>query len=106
VQGSPAGGRSPHKAAPSTRLIFEQISSKHHSAKFRFKAAGGSPRIQCALVRKPTRKGAKTPSPTYARCGSTKTFKGLKAGSYVLYVRALGPGGVDPSPVRYSFKIA
>ena len=29
---------------------------------------------------------------------SSKTFKHLKAGSYVLYVRAIGPGGADKSP--------
>jgi hypothetical protein len=106
VPGSPAGGTSPHKAAPSMRLIFEQISSKDHSAKFRFKAAAGAQRIECALVRKPTRRGAKTPSPSYSKCGSAKTFSYLKAGSYVLYVRAVGSGGVHASPVRYSFKIA
>jgi hypothetical protein len=59
----------------------------------------------CVLVRKPTRKGAKTPSPKYSSCGSSKTFKHLKAGSYVLYVRAIGPGGVDKSPATYGFKI-
>jgi hypothetical protein len=29
-----------------------------------------------------------------------------KAGSYELYVRAVGPGGVDPSPVTHRFKIS
>ena len=105
VTGSPAGGKGPHKATPNTRLVSVHISSKLFSAKFRFKATGASWGFRCALVRVPTRKGAKTPSPKYSGCGSTKTFKHLKPGSYVLYVRAVGPGGVDASPVRYTFKI-
>ena len=105
VQGSPAAGQSAHKAAPNTRVVFDQISSKLRSAKFRFKATGLSTGFRCALVRLPSRKGAKTPSPRYSRCASTKTFSGLKAGSYVVYVRAVGPGGADGSPARHTFKI-
>ena len=93
-----------HKPPPNTLLTKEQISG--HSAKFRFRATGDSTGFECALVRKPTRKGAKTPSPVYSSCGSSKTFKGLKAGSYVLYVRAVGPGGADKTPATYRFKIS
>ena len=96
VLGGPSGGS--HPTAPNTRLFKEQISSKNHSATFRFKATGDSTGFQCALVRKPTRKGAKTPSPKYSSCGSSKTFKDLKAGKYEFYVRAIGPGGVDKTP--------
>jgi hypothetical protein len=102
----PAGGTTPQKTAPNTLLLTEQISSKHHSATFHFKATGDSTGFQCALVRKPTRKGAKTPSPKYSSCGSSKTFKHLKAGSYVLYVRAVGPGGAAKSPATYKFRIS
>jgi hypothetical protein len=94
-----------HKAAPNTLLVKEQVNSKDRSAKFRFKATGDSTGFRCALVRKPTRKGAKTPSPKYSSCGSSKTFKDLKAGKYEFYVRAIGPGGVDKSPATYTFKI-
>jgi hypothetical protein len=38
-------------------------------------------------------------------CRSPKTFRGLHAGSYVLYVRAIGPGGADKTPATYDFKI-
>ena len=103
VKASPSGGKRPK--APNTRLVFKKISSKNHSATFRFKATGKSTGFRCALVRKPTRKGAKTPKPKYAVCGSSKTFKHLKAGSFVLYVRAIGPGGVDKTPATYTFKI-
>jgi hypothetical protein len=99
----PTGGKRPK--APNTRLVFKKVSSKNHSATFRFKATGKWTGFRCALVRKPTRKGAKTPKPKYVVCGSSKTFKHLKAGSFVLYVRAIGPGGVDKSPATYKFKI-
>ena len=56
-------------------------------------------------MRKPTRTHATTPSPKYSSCGSTKTFKHLKAGSYKLYVRAVGPGGTDKTPATYTFKV-
>jgi len=94
-----------HTAAPNTRVLTEQISSKAHSAKFRFQATGKSSGFECALVRKPAGRHAKTPSPKYSSCGSKKTFEHLKAGSYVLYVRAVGPGGTDKTPATYSFKI-
>ena len=104
VRSSTAGGKNPQKA-PNTRLVFERINSKHHSATFRFKATGKATGFRCALVRKPTRKHAKTPAPRYTKCRSPKTFKHLKAGSYVLRVRAVGPGGVDKTPATYRFKI-
>jgi hypothetical protein len=103
VKGAPAAGA--HTAVPNTRLVVEQISSRLRSARFRFKATGAATGFRCALVRLPSRKGAKTPSPRYSRCASTKTFSGLKAGSYVVYVRAVGPGGADGSPARHTFKI-
>jgi hypothetical protein len=99
----PPAGKA-HIAAPTTKLVFEQISSRNRTAKFRFKASGKSTGFRCALVRVPTRKHAKTPSPKYVACGSSKTFKHLKLGKYVLYVRAVGPGGTR-SPVVYRFKI-
>jgi hypothetical protein len=102
--GGPSGGS--HPTAPNTHLVKEQISSKSHSATFRFKATGDSTGFQCALVRKLIRKGAKTPAPGYSRCGLSKTFKNLKAGKYEFYVRAIGPGGVDKSPATYNFRIS
>jgi hypothetical protein len=39
-------------------------------------------------------------------CGSTKTFTNLEAGGYVVYVRAVGPGGVAKTAATYTFKIA
>jgi hypothetical protein len=105
VHASPAGGTKPHKGVPNTRLVFEQINSKKHTARFGFKAIGKSTGFRCALVRKRTGKGAKTPAPKYSKCRSPKTYKHLKPGSFVLYVRAVGPGGVDKTPATYRFTI-
>jgi inosine-uridine nucleoside N-ribohydrolase len=103
VKGAPAAGA--RTAVPNTRLVVEQISARLRSARFGFKATGAATGFRCALVRLPSRKGAKAPSPRYSRCGSTKTFSDLKAGSYVVYARAVGPGGVDGSPAKHTFKI-
>jgi hypothetical protein len=105
--GSSGGGQGAagHKA-PKTRLLKETVSSRRHTATFRFTATGDWTRFQCALIRLPTRKGAKTPSPRYSSCGSPKTFTHLKAGRYRLRVRAVGPGGADKSPAVYGFRMA
>jgi hypothetical protein len=96
---------SKHHDAPNTLLLEHQVSSHDHWATFRFKATGTASRFECALVRKPTRRGARTPAPEYVSCRSPKTFRRLKAGTYVLYVRAVGPGGADRTPASYEFKI-
>jgi hypothetical protein len=96
---------SKHHAAPNTLLLEHQVSSHDHRATFRFKATGTASRFECALVRKPTRRGARTLPPNYVSCGSPKTFTHLEAGSYVLYVRAVGPGGADKTPASYEFRI-
>ena len=85
--------------------VGELINAKNHSATFHFKATGTMTGFQCALVRKQNRGGAKAPSPAYAACGASKTFKNLKRGTYVLYVRAVGPAGVQKAPLTYTFKI-
>jgi len=101
-----AHSSSKHHAPPNTLLLEHEVSSHDHRATFRFKATGTATRFECALVRKPTRSGEKTPAPEYVSCHSPKTFTRLTAGTYVLYVRAVGPGGADKTPASYEFKIA
>ena len=102
---SPARGEGPHHGVPKTQLVTEHVSSSGHSARFRFGATGDWTGFQCALVHVPTTGGATVPSPAYSACRSPKTFRHLHAGNYVVYVRALGPGGADKSPATYSFTI-
>jgi hypothetical protein len=90
-------------AAPIAKLLKALISSKHHDAKFHFTASGVTTSYKCAIVRKPTRKGAKTPAPKYTACGTSKTYSKLKPGKYLFYVRAIGPGGSNVK--LYHFKI-
>src|SRR4029077_8910952 len=99
--GSPSTSRATRvviPAAPNTKLLKKAVSSSRHSATFNFKATGHATGFQCALVRLPTSNGAKTTRPKYSRCGSTKRFTHLTAGGYELFVRAVGPGGVDTTP--------
>ena len=91
-----------HHAPPNTLLLEHKISSHEHRATFRFKATGTATRFACALARKPTRSGDKTPAPKYAPCHSPKTFTHLTAGTYELYIRAIG---ADKTPASYKFKI-
>jgi len=75
------------------------------SSTFSFTATGNATGFECALVLRPTSRFAPTPAPSYAACSSPDTFTNLKPGSYVFYVRAVGPAGVDPTPPSYGFTI-
>jgi hypothetical protein len=90
---------------PSATISKSKISSKHHSAKFTITASGDTTSFECALVRLPHAKHAKTPKPHYGTCGTSKSYSRLKDGRYVFYVRAIGPGGTQASPATHSFKI-
>jgi hypothetical protein len=89
--------------APNTLLSAETIDSAGARATFRFRAGGDSSGFQCALAR--VTAGARTPPPAYARCSSPATFTHLQPASYVFDVRAIGPGGTDPTPAGYRFAI-
>jgi hypothetical protein len=97
----------PNQPNPPNTLI---VSSKTHPASagltLRVEATGDATGFECALVRIPHDKHAKVPRPSYKPCGSTITFKHLKAGKYEVYVRADGPGGVDKTPAKYTFTVA
>jgi hypothetical protein len=108
---SAGGGTSPvvttpkppaQPATPTAHLVSKKVSGRNLTVKF--SATGKASGFQCALVTVPTRKGAKTPAPKYASCKSPKTYKSLKPGKYVFYVRAVGPGGTS-SAATYKFTI-
>ena len=91
--------------APNTLLLKQVIDSALGSAAFHFKATGKASGFRCALIRTPTRKGAKRPAPKYTACHASKTFTHLRSGRYELFVRAVGPGGADASPLTFRFTI-
>jgi hypothetical protein len=63
-------------------------------------AAGGA--LQCALVRRASGAAVRR---RYATCALTKTYRGLRRGSYTLYLRTLAGSGLHSSPAERSFKI-
>jgi hypothetical protein len=89
--------------SPVTALVSAVLTPT--GARFRFRASGKVTGFQCALVRAAGRARAPTPVPAYAPCRSPKALAHLRPASYVFFVRAVGPGGADPTPVSYPFKI-
>jgi hypothetical protein len=97
-----AGRRPP---PPNTLLTKATIESRGHTATFAFKATGKAIRFQCALVRIPRGQHAHAPARHYQPCGTAKTYTHLAAGEYIFHVRAVGPGGTDPTPASRTFTI-
>jgi hypothetical protein len=85
-------------SAPDTKITKAKISQRRHKAKFRFKAIGTATGFECKLRGKGHKKG-------FRNCSSPKKYKHLKKGKYTFKVRAVGPGGKDPSPAKKRFKI-
>jgi hypothetical protein len=90
--------------APAARIARAKISSKHHTAKFTFKASGASG-FQCVLIKRPAGKHKKKPKPHFSRCKSPKTYKHLKPGRYTFLVRALS-AGIPGTTASKNFKIS
>jgi hypothetical protein len=85
--------------APNTKIAHAKITARHHSATFSFTATGTATGFQCALVTR------KHPRPRFTRCATPKTYRHLRKGKYTFQVRAVGPGGADPSPATKKFTI-
>jgi hypothetical protein len=73
-------------------------------------ALGNETSFRCALVKLGSRRAA----PHYRRCagrqrshtlGVLVEYHHLARGRYIFYARAVGPGGVDPAPATYRFRI-
>jgi hypothetical protein len=94
----------PPVTPPDTKITKARISQSKDSAKFKFKAVGSATGFQCSLA-KLNRHRAKQSRATFSNCRSPKSYKHLKPGKYVFKVRAIGPGGTDPSPAKKAFSI-
>jgi hypothetical protein len=88
---------------PNTFITKVRINSRHRRAKLTFTASGSATSFACALVRV---RHHKHPKPLYTTCKTPKTYRRLKRGSYVFYVRASGPGGTDATPAMRRFTIS
>ncbi|HEY1777638.1 MAG TPA: hypothetical protein VGG41_15885 [Solirubrobacteraceae bacterium] len=84
------------------KFTRSKIGLHHHSAAFTFTARGDATSFQCALVRL---RSGKRPKAHYTRCGASKRYNDLAAGSYEFLVRAVGPGGTEATPITYRFRI-
>ncbi|MEA2198558.1 MAG: hypothetical protein QOJ25_2609, partial [Solirubrobacteraceae bacterium] len=82
---------------PNTKIGKAKINASKGRASFTFKATGKKTGFQCALVT--THRRAR-----FKHCSSPKTYERLKPGNYTFEVRAVGPGGPDPSPAKKKFK--
>ncbi len=84
---------------PNTKITRDRISTKKGKAKFNFTAKGRADGFKCELRRK--HHAAKK----FKGCHSPKTYRHLKHGSYTFEVRAIGPGGPDPTPAKQRFAV-
>ncbi len=90
-------------AAPGTKLTASKINASKHRAKFSFASTGDATRFECALVM--TTPGHPTPRRHFVSCSTPKRYTNLKPGEYRFFVRAVGPGGPDPTPASARFRI-
>jgi hypothetical protein len=102
---TPGGGgppNHPHETrppAPNTRIVGVRVNSVKRKATFKFKAVGTATRFRCRLKRQ----GAKA---RVSNCVSPKAYRHLRPGRYLFSVRAIGPGGSDPTPATRRFRVS
>jgi uncharacterized repeat protein (TIGR02543 family) len=93
-----------------TTIRSSTVSAKKKTARFNFSANSTVTSYKCALSRvpKPTKhhKHPTAPTPSYSTCTPPKTYKHLKAGTYVFYVRAIAPDGNTGTPSSERINIA
>lgn len=87
-----------HIAAPATVLSSAKVTTKTHSASFRFTATGVAVGYQCAL-----RRGSHVAA--FRLCGLAVAYSKLAPGHYTFEVRAMGPGGTDKTPAKRAFAV-
>jgi hypothetical protein len=81
-------------AAPETTLVKPVAKTHDRTPTFRFSASKPGASFQCKLD-----------GGAFRSCRSPLTTKKLGLGSHTLQVRAVTQGVVDPTPVKFSFKI-
>jgi hypothetical protein len=120
----PKSPPTPHTPSPPPRLkkpntkITEAKLIAGGRATFSFRAFGEASGFQCALQRKGRRhtrhrhlRARPAPAdtagrrPHFRRCTSPRRYRHLKPGRYLFRVRAIGPGGSDPTPAARWFRV-
>jgi streptogramin lyase len=105
----PTATNTPAPVRPDTKIDkgpkkVLRTKGKRATVKFRFSSTTAGATFECALVRKPAKKGKKAPKPKFKRCKSPKKLK-LRPGRYRFSVRAVSGGLVDPTPATRSFRV-
>jgi streptogramin lyase len=77
---------------------------KKAAVTFRFSSTTAAATFECALVKKPTKKGKTAPKPKFKSCTSPRKLR-LRPGKYTFSVRALNAGLADPSPATSKFRV-
>jgi hypothetical protein len=91
--------------APFASILGALVNQHKHQIKLTFSATGSRTGYQCGLVVVATGKHRKTRAPVYGACSSPMTYRHLKAGSYIFYLRAVGPGGTQVPPASRRFTV-
>jgi streptogramin lyase len=107
--GGGGGGAQIKPTAPETTIAKgpkKKVATKGRKAPitFRFSSTTAGATFECALVKKPAKKGKKAPNPKFAACASPKKLK-LKPGKYTFSVRAASGGLTDPTAATSSFRV-
>jgi hypothetical protein len=104
ISGSP-----PPPPPPGTVIHKAIVKPRKHKARFEFDGTGRFTGFECKLHRESSvSKRARFKSYKRGRfksCSSPKVYRGLDAGHYLFKVRAVGPGGADPTPAKDRFRI-
>jgi streptogramin lyase len=105
---TPAPAPESHPAPPQTELVKGakgklKATGKHTRVSFRFTSPTAGATFQCALTK--ASKAKRKTAPRFTSCRSPKSYA-LAPGAYEFSVRAVGPGGADPSPATSAFRIA
>jgi hypothetical protein len=85
-------------AAPNTKITKSKVRQSSGTATFHFTAIGNHSGLQCRL--KQPHKAAR-----FMSCRSPKTYRHLRSGKCTFSVRAIGPGGFDPTPAKRKFTL-
>jgi hypothetical protein len=90
---------------PDTKITKAKVNDKTGKAKFSFKGTGDVTGFECALKKpKKPKNGKLAAKPAKFRsCSSPKKYQ-LKDGKSKFSVRAVGPGGKDPTPAKQKVK--
>lgn len=89
---------------PRTRLTQTVITRRKRRATFRFDAVGAATGFQCKLTRPRSARRTRGPA-RFSGCRSPRSYKRLTPGRYTFKLRAVGPGGPDPTPAERNFRV-